>query len=650
MREGGSTQRAAWRMMWLSAAVVAASLVLRFWPAITLLDRVELRTLDWRFAHRGTRRPCPDVVILAVDDDSIGELGRWPWRRDRFARVIRALKKAGARAIVFDIFFAEPDTSGEGQKADAELVAATREAGNVYHAAFGHPLGQRPEQTPATGLDQKKGWPEARLLRGRGFNAVAELHELGAVTTPMPALLKAAAGVGFVNVVDSGDGVFRHTFPIALRKAVPYPSLALVVCADLLGVSQEQVSIEPGRCVRLGDKRVIPIDRSGRMLVDFAGGAQTYPHVPVRDLLGAGGASGLPAGDFEDKIVLVAVTAQGLYDLRACPFSTVYNGAETQANIIGDILEGRFLRRAPGEVVALVMVMAGVIMWFGFWRLRPLGAVVYAAAAVIAYNWLCVWLFGARGYVLDMVAPNMVLLGCTLGLLALRLMGEESERERVRETLAKFVPPEIVDRVVEEEPEALLRGQRRVLTVMFADLRGYTTTSGQMRPEEAVELLNRFFLLAHEVIWEFEGTLDKYIGDGLMAFFNAPAEQKDHALRAVQTAVVMQERIHANRGEWEFLGMPDLAAGVGISTGEAVVGYIGTGERMQYTAIGPHVNLAARLEPINKDLGTEILISQPTYDLVAEAVETRPHAGIEVRGFPEPMTVYEVLDVTRPIR
>jgi len=155
-------------------------------------------------------------------------------------------------------------------------------------------------------------------------------------------------------------------------------------------------------------------------------------------------------------------------------------------------------------------------------------------------------------------------------------------------------------------------------------------------------------LLAQEVIWEFGGTLDKYIGDCLMAFYNAPAEQEDHALRAVQTAVEMQKRAKANRAEWEFLGMPDLAVGVGISTGEAVVGYIGTGERMQYTAIGPDVNLAARLEPLNKELGTGILISQSTYDMVADAVEVRQHGPMTLRGFAEPMRVYEVLAVTAP--
>ncbi len=652
MSEDGSMRRGGtWWRAGLTVAVVALALVLRFWPAMTLLDRIELRTLDWRFAHRGTRPPCPDVVVLAVDDDSIAEpeLGRWPWRRDRFARVIRDLKEGGARAIVFDIFFSEPDTSSlDGAEWDAKLVAATAEAGIVYHAVFGHALGEQPDQTPATELEQE-GWPRARLLKGRGLNAVAQLHEVGAVTTPMPALLAEAAGVGFVNVVDSGDGVFRHTFPIALRKGVPYPSLALAVCADLLEVTQERVTIEPGRHVRLADKRSIPIDRTGRMLIDFAGGAQTYPHVSVKDFFTIRADPSAALEGFKDKIVLVAVTARGLYDLRACPFSAVFNGVETQANVIANVLEGRFLRQAPGELVALVMALAGLLMHLGLGRLRPVTAVLYAAVMLFSYNWLCVWLFTARGYVMDMLAPNLVLVGSAAVLLSLRLFREQSQREQVRATLAKFVPPEIVEQAVQSEPEALLRGQRRVVTVMFADLRNYTAASGRMPPEEAVDLLNRFFLLAHEVIWEFGGTLDKYIGDCLMAFFNAPADQEDHALRAVQTAVEMQARIRTNRAEWEFLRMPELAAGVGISTGEAVVGYLGTGERMQYTAIGQDVNLAARLEPLNKEFGTEILISQVTYDAVSDAVRVRPHGPVELRGFEEPMMVYEVLEITAPI-
>jgi adenylate cyclase len=643
MRRGGTWWRAG-----LTAAVVALALVLRFWPAMTLLDRMELRTLDWRFMHRGARAPHPDVIILAVDEASITKVGRWPWRRRVFAGIIDQLKQAGARAIVFDIFFSEPDLLDDGVRSDTDLAEATAEAGMVYHAAFGHAPEQPGEQREAVlpGHD----WSGARVIPGTGLNAVAGLYDLGSITEPLPELMQGAAGVGFVNVADSGDGVFRESFPVATCQERLLPSLARVVAADLLGVSQEQVVVELGQRVRLGDKRVIPIDRNGRTLVDFAGGSGTYPYVSINEFLAmADSQPDAVAQQVEDKVVLVAVSAPGLYDLRACPFSAVFNGVETQANVIANVLEGRFLRQARGGLVALVMVVCGLVMYVGIIRLRAVGAVIYAALALLCYNWLCMWLFAARGYVMDMLAPNLVLVGSAAVLLSLRLFREQSEREQVRATLAKFVPPEIVEQAVQSEPEALLRGQRRVVTVMFADLRNYTAASGRMPPEEAVDLLNRFFLLAHEVIWEFGGTLDKYIGDCLMAFFNAPADQEDHALRAVQTAVEMQARIRTNRAEWEFLGMPELAAGVGISTGEAVVGYLGTGERMQYTAIGQDVNLAARLEPLNKEFGTEILISQATYDAVSDAVRVRPHGPVELRGFEQPMMVYEVLEITAPI-
>lgn len=632
------------RLTLITAAAVVLTLLVRFWPSITLLDRMELRTLDWRFAHRGVRAPHPDIVIVHVNEESIRQIGRWPWPRRRFAQLIDAFTAAGARAIVFDIFFADPDTSPGGPQSDAELVAATRRSGIVFHAAFGHGPEERPNEALVRELAQR-GWPQARIAAGAGTNALAGLYELVNVTPPLPGLIAAAAGIGFVNVVDSGDGVFRHTFPVALLGGTPFPSLALAVSAHLLEVSPDQVVIAPGSCVRLGTVRTIPIDRTGRMLIDFAGGDHTFPYISVAEVLQTMGDPAAMRDRFGHKIVLIAVSAPGLYDLRANPFSTVYNGVETQANIIANVLDGRFLRPMKGEHSALAIILAGVVVLIGLRRLQPAAAVAYALGLLVAYNWLCVHAFTAWGLVLDMAAPNMVLLLSILGVLAGRLLRERSELERVRGVLGRFVPATIVDRVVGAEPEALLTGQRRVVSVMFVDLRGFTARSEKMPPEQAVELLNRFFLFAEEVIYEFEGTLDKYLGDGLMAFFNAPVDQPDHALRAVRTAVVLQRRLRLNAAEWEFLGAPDLAAGVGISTGEAVVGYIGTGDRMQYTAIGADVNLAARLEALNKELGTSILISQSTYELVASAVVAEPKGPVTVRGFSEPVRVYEVKDL-----
>ncbi len=419
----GNRRRA--RLVLITAAAVLVTIVARFWPTVTLLDRMELRLVDWRFAQRGVRAPHPDVSIVHVDDESIRQIGRWPWPRREFAQVIDALEQAGARAIAFDIFFADPDTNPGGTQSDADLVAATARAGIVYHAAFGHGPDQQADPEIVAQL-ASHGWQEAKLAGGGGANSVAGLYQLGNVTPPLPELMSASAGVGFVNVVDSGDGVFRHTFPVAMLGEAAFPSLALATCAAVLDVTPDQVTIAPGRGVKLGEARTIPIDRGGRMLIDFAGGDRTYPYTSVAELREMISDPALMRQRFEHKIVLVAVSAPGLYDLRASPFSTVFNGVETQANIIANIMDGRFMRQMKGEHTALIIILSGLMMLFGLRRFRPAGALAYALGLLLIYNWLCVAAFSRWGLVMDMSAPNLVFVISIIGILALRLLREES--------------------------------------------------------------------------------------------------------------------------------------------------------------------------------------------------------------------------------
>ncbi|MFW5867479.1 MAG: CHASE2 domain-containing protein, partial [Armatimonadota bacterium] len=319
------------RLALVIALVVAIVLLLRFWPAFTLLDGLELQTLDWRFTQRGPRPPHPDIVIVTVDQSSIAEIGRWPWPRRIFADVIRTVSGAGASAIVFDIFFADPDDSAGGAASDAELIDATREAGIVYHAAFGRAAQQQGDDgsdTPDSALASQS-WEAADVIAPGGLNAAASLFGVREVTAPLPGLIDAACGVGFVNVVDSGDGVYRHTFAVLEHEDRLYPSLSVAAAAGLLGAEPEDVIVAPGEHVELNDQRRIPLDRMGRTLVNFAGGAETYPFIPVREVLTMGErAPELARERFKDTIVLVAVTAPGLYDLRASPFDAVYYGVE----------------------------------------------------------------------------------------------------------------------------------------------------------------------------------------------------------------------------------------------------------------------------------------------------------------------------------
>lgn len=615
-------------------------LVLYFWPAPTLLDRFEWRTVDWRFQLRGPQQPKQPIVIVTVDEESIRRLGRWPWPRKIFARLIRHLQAAGARCIVFDIFFTEYDASPGGAASDVELIRATQEAGNVFHAGFiylarGTPASAVPPQIAA------RAWEHTAVQPGRGLAYVAQLIEPAAVTFPLPELAAAARGFGVANVLDSGDGIYRHLVPLIRYQGRLYPSVALAVAADYYQIPPEKISVIIGQEIRLGARR-IPLDMQGRFLIDYLGGDHIFPYFSAADVLNRTPTQNKE--QFQGKIVLIGVTAPGIYDLRANPFATIYYGVEAQASALEAMLSGRFLRQASPLAIGLFLLL--LIPTFGIIlpRQRTFLMTLLALSALILYPWLCVRLFIQHHFVLNLIFPFFAMLGNFLIIVTLRLLLEERRRHQIQTILQHFVPPQLVGRLVQEEAYISLRGERREISVMFADIRNFTATAEALAPEDTVTFLNRYFTLMNEIIWEHEGTLDKYIGDEIMIFFNAPLAQPDHARRAVMTAIDIQRRIMANQAEWEYLQVPNLAAGIGIATGPAVVGYVGSPQRMQYTVIGQTVNLASRLQALCKPLGCRILISDETYRAVADLIVAQDLGKLPISGFHQPMRVWNVLD------
>jgi len=622
---------------------------LYFWPAGTLLDRFEWRTVDWRFHVRGALEPNQSdhkITIVAVDEQSIHDLGRWPWPREAFARLVEKINRAGAGRIVFDVFFTEADTSPGGAASDAALVRRTRQAGNVYHAGFVYsPSGGQGPAVPAAVA--ARAWDGVRVGQGGGLAAVAQLVEPEAVTLPLPALATAARGFGVANVLDSGDGVYRHLVPLIRYQGKLYPSVALALAADWLQVRPEQITVTPGREINLGGRRRIPLDMHGRLLIDFLGGDHTFEYVSLAQVMRQSDQTNRDT--FRNGIVLIGVTAPGIYDLRANPFDTVYNGVEAEASAIDALLSDRFISQASplltGALLLLVIPLYGALLP----RLRTALMIPLALAVVAVYPWLGITLFTRHRVLLDLVNPSLAMLGALVIILVLRLLIEERRRHQVQTILRYFVPPQLVGRLVEEEALTTLRGERREVSVLFADLRNFTAAAEALPPEDTVAFLNRYFGLMHEVIWEHEGTLDKYIGDEIMVFYNSPVAQPDHARRAVMTAIDMQRRIMANQAEWEYLGVPGLAAGIGIATGQAVVGYVGSAldpanARMQYTVIGQNVNLASRLQALCKTLGCRILISDDTYRAVADTILAQDLGELAITGFQHPMRVWHVLD------
>lgn len=615
-------------------------LLLFFLPGNTLMDRFELRTLDWRFHRRGELEPSNRLLIVAVDDLSIREIGRWPWSRQTVAELVNRLQAAGAERIIFDIFFVDEDKSPGGAAADQSLVQATKTADIVYHSGYVH------EVNSSHGNDTHREYeavalPPTAYHSPTGWRTVATLIEPPAIALPLPELVRAARGVGVANVLDSGDGLYRHLVPLIRVKENIIPSIALLVSADLLGVTREEIQIHPGSHIQLGQKRRIPIDSEGRMLINFMGGSDTYPYLSAAEVMR--NKAGTSNKNLQGKTVLIGVTAPGIYDLRASPYDTIFNGVETEANALDNILTDRFLYQVhPFATGVGILIISLVLAWL-LPRVSTVSMCIFALAGVVGYPWICVYLFSNYNLVLHLVAPVMMSAGTLVIMLALRLGVEERRRHQAQSVLRHFVPPQLVNRLVEDEAVMTLRGERREISVFFADIRHFTSSAEELAPEDTVSFLNRYFELMNEVIWENEGTLDKYIGDEIMVFFNAPLIQDDHVHRAVMTAIEMQQRIAANVAEWEYLGMPDLHAGIGIATGPAVVGYVGSGERMQYTVIGRTVNLASRLQAHTKVIGCRILIDHATYLQVQDIVDAEDIGLVNLPGIQEPVRVWKVL-------
>ncbi|MCX7597413.1 MAG: adenylate/guanylate cyclase domain-containing protein [Armatimonadetes bacterium] len=595
-----------------------------------LVAEAEMRSLDWRFSLRGPRPPGADIALVAVDDASLARVGRWPWPRARLAQLVEHIQAAGAKAVVLDILLSEPSAPQD----DARLEETLRRYDNVFMPAF-------VAGTSAQGIGHLptiERWRSVVTV-GEEQRAAQLLYSPPGLAVPLKRFSRWCRDVGVVSLIGSTDGVYRETALVCVADGLLVPSLPLAVATHVLAGSPKAVRVVPGHYVEVAGRR-IPLDINGLSLINFAGPRGTYRHVPAADVLtGEQDALRQLAG----KIVLVGVTAAGLHDLRPSPFDPVFVGSEALATVTANVLQGDFLRPLAeyyhltiGALLSIAVGVAAVVFPTAWGWAAPLLLIgVYWAASVVAFSQL--------GLVMPLVLPTAAGGSALAASLAMRLGAEERRRERAVAVFSRFVPPRVARRLVGSDMEAAERGERRETTALFVDIEGSTGYALRLDPENLVDALNAFFTECHLAVWRYDGTLDKFIGDGLLAFFNAPVLQEDHALRAVRTALDIAEMVERNRDLWEYHGLSNLRVRAGICTGEVVVGYVGSKERMQYTVIGPAVHLAARLQELAKDLGVTVLISESTYAKVAADVEARGLGERLVRGFDMPVRVYEVI-------
>ena len=627
----------------------------------------ELKTVDWRFRTlHDPARADSAIVIVDVDNLSLDDLrpqfGRWPWPRGAWVKVIRYLASGGARAIAFDFTF--PDSDRADPRGDSAFVAEERAAGNVVQTMFLQPVADTVEARRQAAF--REDTAQLRRLRDFGFDPAGLPPAAGFLEPLLPyrGLLDGARAVGDINFTpDPVDGTARRSPLVWWFRGRAYPTLGLAAAmvADSARFGRGPTGWSTA-AVRFGTVEV-PQD-GGAMLLKWRGGyrdpsrkdhPETYRVIPIAqvvhsyDQLAFGETPEVPIETFAGKVVFIGASGAGLFEARADPFGPNDPGVLIHATVADNLLTGDFLRRArPSWNVAatvLAALLAGVAASFiaSVWWSVAAGIVLAAAYLGLAFA-----LFGS-GVWLDAAAPALAIVLTFTGGMAANYFTEGRHKRQIREMFSKYVAPEYVAQLAEDPSKIALGGRRAELSILFSDIRGFTSISEKLEPHEVIEFLNEYLSLMAGIVKEKGGTLDKFIGDAVMAFWGEPVHHPDHADRACDCALAMQATTARLAERWVAEGKPDIHIGVGINTAEVVVGNIGSVEhKLDYTVIGDGVNLASRLESANKEFKTGIIISEFTVAKLGDRFGVRPLGDVKVKGKERPVTIYELLGRKEP--
>ncbi len=661
--------------------------------AFVFLQDIEQRSLDLRFAIRGHRPPDPRIVIVDLDEKTLGTIGSYPLPRRYYALLVTKLKAGGASVIGFDMDFPTPASSESlemlgklrqelGTKVDkkvendiealqkqadvdAQFADALKGAGNVV---LGHLF---LDADRAKYYDPKQAEAYFKIVSAKPFPQVWKAKsgrqdfDLGqawiqgggpveqGVEPNYEQLAEGAASYGFFNIEPDADGTLRHAlFIVRYQDLGFFPSLDLQVLRQYEAIPDQQIaayiSADGLERIQFGSHELHPWE-NGTALINYVGPYGSYPHHSMADVL----FGQLPADTFRDKIVLVGSTAVGIGDLRNTPFQqeSGYMGVEVHANILDNLLHSdkphqTFLVRGLGEELADIgfITIFGAVLGFWFSLTRPLTATVAAVVVLGLFTGFVYFSFAYWGRWFSFVVPSLTLVLSYLSATSFRVVSEEREKRRIRKSFSQYLSPGVIS-LIEKDPERYIRpgGEVSELTVMFSDIRGFTTLSEGMDPDDLVHLLNEYFSAMTDVLYKHLGTLDKYIGDAIMAFWGSPYPQKDHAYRACCCALEMVDRLAELNRAWTAHGRPEIANGIGLNTGPVNVGNIGSDKRLAWTVMGDNVNLASRLEGMTKEYRVRVIISEYTYAQVSEQFLAREVDKIRVKGKQQPVTIYELL-------
>lgn len=591
------------------------------------------------------------VVHLDLNNTSIKQLETYFLDRSQHAKIIKNLSNMGVASQVYDFIFAEKINN----KNDNTIISETRNADSVYFG-LAFEFADPHEKSPPTDTMS----PEATYLDDTTWRLhldgdASDFHIGKTPLVTFHSLAAVSEGLGFINLVSDEDGVFRRV-PLLFRyRDGFYPSLPFRAVCDYLSVQPEQITVAPGKAITLKNARhpdeeslkdiIIPIDDRGNMIINFVGHWEKMNHYNFIDVLKAADDTDeiiLWRNELSDKIVVISELQTGTSDLGPVPMDRNYPLSGIHSNVMHTILSGAFLTEMSREVtlimeLILIVVVIVVVLMIN----SPLALSAASIAMSIVYFLFAAVLFLYADTIVNVFRPFMMILFSFASIGAFRFFNESKEKEVIKRTFETYFPPSVVKKVMGDSSVISTSGKKKEITILFSDIKDFTRLSSDMNPDHIQGILNEYFEAMTHIVFKYEGTLDKFIGDGLMVFFGDPEDQPDHALRCVQAALEMQEKTKAMSEKWyQERGCP-IAIRIGINTGIAVVGNMGSAKRLSYTALGSSVNLAQRLESAAPVGG--ILVSHATYLYVKDHVSVGPVRRIKVKGYEDPVDVYEII-------
>ncbi len=634
-----------------------------------VLETLDNRLTDTMFRWRGVVKPVQPIVIVDIDEKSLRAIGQWPWPRNTVAKMIRNLGAGGAKVIGLDIVFAETDRTSPKNFVDElrqllpaqlppEALAALKAKESLDHdLALGKALAATPSvlgyvfQTQDDGLKNQTDMPfpsgATRLVPSNlRYGDISLLRAYRAITNV--AAVAQGQSEGFFNVFPDASGTVRKVPLFMMMDGIPYPSLALEILR--IGLGAQEATIQVSRQGQTNPRDIlgvavgstfIPTDEKGQITINFRGPGQTYAYLSAADIL-----AGKNLDRVQGKFVLIGTSAAGLLDLRATPFSNIYPGVEVHANIIDNILShDPFTHDIFTEIgITYALLLVGglglsALLAYATPLLGGLGGLLLVAGTLVGNYFF----FFSHGQLVGLSYPLLTILAIFLVVTLFNYFFEGQKKRFISSAFGHYVSPQIVHQLMEHPERLSLQGEQKTLTVLFSDIQGFTSLSEKMTSEELGRFMNEYLTAMSNIVLEYKGTVDKFIGDAVMAIWGAPLEDGDHAANCVRAAFRMMARLETLRADWQKRELPGVNIRIGINTGIMSVGNFGSDQRFDYTVMGDSVNLASRLEGANKTYGTNIVISEYTKAALGKGFYCRMLDMVRVKGKDVPVLIYEPL-------